>query len=173
MSYQQYNWMCHILVDETIPIQHLGTCTQEVFGVWPSHLAYQLSDIVSWGRHLHFKLNFGYLLCLFNLLEGWKCSYCDNTIESHNVSSLEHVGIHQIIIICFLYLYIYETGHFPSIHHRGTVCLQMFDARPYGRVKRLKISDIEISHQPSQIFPSLSDFSRLLTIFINPPVGPG
>ena len=69
--------------------------------------------------------------------------------------------------------YTYEMGHFPSIHHRGTVCLQMFDARPYGRVKRLKISDIEISHQPSRIFPSLSDFSRLLTIFINSPVGPG
>ena len=126
-------------------------------------------------RHLHFELNFGCLLCLFNLLEGQKCSDCDNTIESHNVLSLEHVGIHQIIIIYFLYLYIYETGHFPSIHHRGTVCLQMFDARPYGRVKRLKISDIKISHQPSRIFPSLSDFSRLLAIFIqvNSPVGPG
>ena len=36
-------------------------------------------------------------------------------------------------------------GHFPSNHHRGPFCLQMFDARPYGRVKRLKILDIKIS----------------------------
>ena len=77
---------------------------------------------------------------------------CDSDVFSCFCRKSSLYG-HQNIIYIYSF-FIYKMGHFPSNHHCGPFCLQMFDARPYGRVKRLKISDIKISHQPSRISPS-------------------